>query len=54
VRPVGQHYPVIRQFYERLTAADPPKNVALIAATRKPIILNSMIRTHTVWNPRTG
>jgi transposase len=48
-----RHNAVIRQFYERLCAAGKPKKVAIVAALRKLIIiLNSMIRTSTVWNPR--
>jgi transposase len=39
--------------YTTNCAAGKPKKVAIVAALRKLIIiLNSMIRTSTVWNPR--
>jgi transposase len=42
--------PVIRALYERLCQAGKPKKVALVAAMRKLlIILNSMMRTRTIW-----
>jgi transposase len=42
--------PVIRAPYERLCQAGKPKKVALVAAMRKLLlILNSMLRTKTVW-----
>jgi len=42
--------PVIRALYERLCQAGKPKKVALVAAMRKLlIILNSMMRTKTMW-----
>lgn len=42
--------PTLRAFYERLLAAGKPKRVALIACTRKLlIILNAMLRTGTAW-----
>lgn len=44
--------PVIRTFYQRLRAAGKPKKVALVACMRKLlIILNAMLRTHTLWAP---
>ena len=46
--------PVIRALYERLCATGKPKKVALVAARRKLlIILNSMLRTRTLWNAST-
>lgn len=46
--------PVIRALYERLCATGKPKKVALVAAMRKLlIILNSMLRTRTLWNAST-
>ena len=46
--------PVIRALYERLRAAGKPKKLALVAAMRKLlIILNSMLRTRTLWNAST-
>ena len=47
----SRYNPVIRALYERLCAAGKPKKVALVAAMRKLlIILNSMLRTRTLWN----
>lgn len=44
--------PVIREFYERLLAKGKPKKVALTACMRKLlIILNSMVRQGTHWDP---
>ena len=46
------HNPVIRAFYERLTAKGKPAKVALIACLRKLLtILNAMVRDGTTWNP---
>ncbi len=48
------HNPVIRSFYQRLCAAGKPKKVALTACMRKLlVILNSMIKHHSCWNPST-
>jgi transposase len=42
--------PVIRRFYERLTAAGKAKKVAIVACMRKLLtILNVMIRHHSTW-----
>jgi transposase len=42
--------PVIRAFYQRLLRAGKPKKVALTACMRKLLmILNAMLRAHTVW-----
>lgn len=44
--------PVLRTLYERLCTAGKPKKVALVAVMRKLIvILNSMMRTRSLWNP---
>lgn len=44
--------PVIRTFYRRLIAAGKKPKIALTACMHKIlIILNSMLRTHTRWNP---
>ena len=46
--------PVIAAFYQRLVDAGKPKKVALTACMRKLLtILNSMIRTRSVWQPHT-
>jgi transposase len=43
---------VIRSFYQRLLAAGKSKKLALVACMRKLLtILNTMLRTHTRWNP---
>jgi transposase len=42
----------IRNFYRRLRQAGKPGKVALVACMRKLLtILNSMVRTHTRWQP---
>ena len=44
--------PVIVAFYRRLLDAGKIKKVALVACMRKLLIMvNSMMRTRTVWNP---
>lgn len=44
--------PVIRSFYKRLKSAGKPSKVAMVACMRKMlVILNSMIRHKTMWNP---
>jgi transposase len=44
--------PVFKRTYERLVAAGKPKKTAIIACVRKMIvILNSMVRDGTPWNP---
>jgi transposase len=44
--------PVIRAFFERLTAAGKPRKVALVACMRKLlIIVNAMLRARTAWKP---
>ncbi len=41
---------VIRAFYQRLLAAGKPKKLALVACMRKLLtILNTMVRTNTLW-----
>ncbi len=46
------HNPVIKAFYKRLTKKDKPSKVALVACMRKLlVILNTMVRTNTLWNP---
>jgi transposase len=42
--------PMLRAFYERLTAAHKPRKVALIAAERKlVVVLNAMLKHGTSW-----
>jgi len=49
-----KYNPVIRQFADRLENAGKPFKVMLIACMRKLlIILNTMVRTGTNWNPKT-
>ena len=44
--------PVIRILYERLTARGKPRKVAIVACMRKMlIILNTMMKNNTGWNP---
>jgi transposase len=44
--------PVIRRFFERLTAAGKPRKVALVACMRKLLtILNAMMRRRVGWQP---
>ena len=51
----SRHNPVIRPFYEKLVKAGKPKKVALVACMRKLlVIINSMLRSDTAWNPRFG
>jgi len=43
--------PVLKAFYERLLAASKPKKLALTAVAHKLlIILNAMVRNHTMWS----
>ena len=45
--------PVIRAFAERLTAAGKPFKVVMIACMRKlVVILNTLLRQNTTWQPR--
>jgi transposase len=47
-----RHNPVLRPFYQGLLSAGKPKKVALTACMRKLlIILNAMVKNHTVWSP---
>lgn len=47
-----QYNPVIKRYYERLLERGKSKKVALVACMRKLlIILNSMLRDGTRWNP---
>ena len=42
--------PVLKAFYARLLAAGKPKKLALTAVAHKLlIILNAMVRNHTMW-----
>jgi transposase len=44
--------PVIRSFYEQLTARGKPHKVAIVACMRKMlVILNTMAKTNTAWSP---
>ena len=44
--------PVFKTTYQQLVASGKPKKVAIIACVRKMIvILNSMVRDGTMWNP---
>ena len=46
--------PVIREFYQRLTARGKPHKVAMVACMRKMLtILNAMVRQSTPWTPET-
>ena len=46
-----RHNPVIREFYERLSAAGKPGKVAMVASMRKLLtILNAMLRDGASWN----
>ena len=48
----SKHNPVIREFFERLLKAGKPKKVALVACTRKLlVILNAMMKSGQQWNP---
>ena len=47
--------PVFKSTYQRLVASGKPKKVAIIACVRKMIvILNSMVRDGTTWDPKTA
>ena len=47
--------PVIRDFYQRLLAADKPKKVALTACMRKLlVILNAMFKSRSPWSAETA
>ena len=47
------HNPDIRRFYHRLVAAGKPKNLAIVAAMRKLLILaNVLIAQDRLWEPR--
>ncbi|MBI4192056.1 MAG: IS110 family transposase [Betaproteobacteria bacterium] len=48
----SQHNPIIKAFYEQLTARGKPHKVAIVACMRKMLtILNTMVKTNTHWNP---
>ena len=48
----SQHNPVIKPFYQRLIAKGKNPKVALTACMRKLlVILNTMVKTQTAWNP---
>ncbi len=47
-------HPAVRPFYERLSAAGKPKQVALIACARKLLtIVNAMMRDNACWRHQT-
>jgi transposase len=46
-----QHNPVIREFYDRLTAKGKPAKVVIVACMRKLlVILNAMVRDNAPWD----
>lgn len=48
-----QFNPVIKEFYEKLRAKGKPYKVAMVACMRKLLlILNSMLKTQTSWEPK--
>jgi transposase len=48
-----RHNPVLKTYYLRLREKGKPAKVALVATMRKLLlILNLMIRNHTLWSPR--
>jgi len=48
----SRYNPVIQSFYQRLIAQGKKPKVALTACMRKLlVILNTMVKTQTVWNP---
>jgi transposase len=48
----SRHNPVIKPFYQRLIAKGKKPKVALTACMRKLlVILNTMVKTQTAWNP---
>lgn len=48
----SRYNPVISKFYQRLVAAGKAKKVALVACMRRLlIILNTMVRQGSMWNP---
>jgi len=48
-----RYNPVIRRFADRLTRAGKASKVVLVACMRKLlVILNTMVRTNTTWNPK--
>ena len=48
----SQHNPVIKPFYQRLIGKGKAPKVALTACMRKLlVILNTMVKTQTAWNP---
>lgn len=47
-----QCHPQLKPYYQRLVAAGKPKKVALVACMRKQlVILNTMMRNGTDWDP---
>ncbi len=49
-----QYNPVLADYYERLCKAGKPKKVALTATMRKLlVIINTMVKNHTEWQPAT-
>ncbi len=48
-----QFNPVIREFAQRLEEAGKPFKVVVTACMRKLlVILNTMVKTNTPWNPK--
>lgn len=42
----ARHNPVIRDFHQKLLAADKPKKAALVACMRKPLVILNAILKH--------
>lgn len=52
VLTASRHNPVVRAFYQRLRGKGKPPKVALTACMRKLlVILNTMARNQTRWDP---
>lgn len=50
-----QCHPKLKPMYERMVAAGKPKKVAIVACMRKQlIILNTMMKNGTLWDPNMG
>ena len=48
----SRHNPRLRVFYARLRNAGKPAKLALIAVTRKLVVLlNAIVKHQTPWNP---
>jgi len=47
-----QHHPKIKPMYKKMIAQGKPRKLALIACARKQLImLNTMMKNGTHWNP---